>query len=396
MKPKQTIPIYDPHCNTPPREVGGGCAGRAPRRECASRHRRCKFAWCCNVPPLPALIPNTTRNIDARAAWHAIVHANAHAPARRRVIPVGHLVLDDLLENLHEHLRPPRLPHRPPRHPHVEDVGPLLKVVLDVLIAPLGALVGQVREPHPLRGEHLVQVEHVERGRRGLPQRRGEDRGLQRRQRRLELRGDEGERRLLHVELLVQPHRLGHQARVELEEGVVEEGREVPREGLALLQAAAEALGQGLGVGQLLVFGHVGLVGIHVVQLDLRVPLEPAEEEVHELVVLLLVEPRILEDLRAAHYRQAPRALLVPHSADRPVHRVGDLAAREDRDRGLLHGERGPVRVHEIELLLLAAAGVVPRASSRHPLLALLRALASTRALAHHLGDGAVEDPVRD
>ena len=100
-----------------------------------------------------------------------------------------------------------------------KDVGALPDVVLHVL---LPALVGDLGQPGLLAGEGLVQVEELELRVRQVPELRGEDSSLERRQRSLELRCDQSQWFVLDTQLLVGRDTPGNGSRGDGEEPGVE------------------------------------------------------------------------------------------------------------------------------------------------------------------------------
>ena len=66
-----------------------------------------------------------------------------------------------------------------------------------VLYVVIVALIGKVSQTHALAREVLVQIKQIQGGRRRLPQNGRENGGLQRRRRRLKLRGNQAQRLML-------------------------------------------------------------------------------------------------------------------------------------------------------------------------------------------------------
>ena len=154
-------------------------------------------------------------------------------------------------------------------------------------------------DAHLIRGKLVVQVEEIKRWRRRLAQRWREDSGLKRRERMFELGRDERKRLVLDVELRVQGNRLWYEGGVKLEERVVKEGREILGDFLRLLQAAENALGERLGIRQLVVLGDVRI--FRVVRIHNHVSArEPAHKHIEQLCVLVLVHPIIMKHARRA------------------------------------------------------------------------------------------------
>mmetsp|Transcript_2342 Transcript_2342/g.3735 ORF Transcript_2342/g.3735 Transcript_2342/m.3735 type:complete len:374 (-) Transcript_2342:518-1639(-) len=285
---------------------------------------------------LAAHLP-TTVLIELFELYHLLEHVEEDALGR----PLGLRQLGHHAQHL-------------PRGAHV-----VLQVLLAAAAAAAGAaLVGQLRQPHALRGEVLVQVELVQRRRRRLLQRGREDGRLQRGQRALELRRDQAQGLVLHVQPPVEGHRLGDQVRVELEQPVVEQQREVLREHLRVLQAALEPVGHGLGAGRPLVLGQVVLP----LRLQPHAALvqQPPQQHLHQRLVLLLVQPLVGEDLHRGDHHQPPAARVVlvlvapavlgfPGGRHRPVQREGDGPAAEQGPRRRLRAHRGAVGEHERE-----------------------------------------------
>mmetsp|Transcript_6549 Transcript_6549/g.20616 ORF Transcript_6549/g.20616 Transcript_6549/m.20616 type:complete len:272 (-) Transcript_6549:98-913(-) len=138
----------------------------------------------------------------------------------------------------------------------------------------------------------------------------------------------------------------------------------------------------------MLVLGNLDLVRVERVHLDAVGAEEPLDEDLRELPVLVLVEPRVLEDVRRAENAQsAARARLVQRT-DRPVERVRDVPAGEDGEGGLLHCEARAVRVGERQI------GVGPRLRDGRGERANRRVL--TEPLARADVNPAVQDAVRD
>mmetsp|Transcript_8023 Transcript_8023/g.22067 ORF Transcript_8023/g.22067 Transcript_8023/m.22067 type:complete len:212 (+) Transcript_8023:666-1301(+) len=201
----------------------------------------------------------------------------------------------------------------------------------------------------------VIQVKEVESRRGGFPDGGWEHRWLQGGQWGLKLGGDEGQGLVLHLKLLVELHGLWDERGVKLEERVVEERREVTRHLLAILEAALHAFRERLRVGHVGVLAHLGLLVVQCVHFHVAKFEQPLDEHVGELGVLVLVEPRVLEHMRTPDNTQAAAGARLVQRAHGPVEGKGDGPAGEHGERGLLHRERGAVRVSE------GQAGARPR-----------------------------------
>mmetsp|Transcript_23525 Transcript_23525/g.39446 ORF Transcript_23525/g.39446 Transcript_23525/m.39446 type:complete len:328 (-) Transcript_23525:205-1188(-) len=148
----------------------------------------------------------------------------------------------------------------------------------------------------------------------------------------------------------------------------------------------------------MLVVVHVGLLGVQLVKLQGRPRQQEPHHEVHQLVVLLLAQPVIFEHETRAEHADAAGALLLPHRPHRPVHGVRDLAARQDAHRRLLHRQRGAVRKHEVQAVVVlqpADSAIILPPPPHHPI--LLPILFSTlTSLSHGVVDLAVQHAVGD
>ena len=236
---------------------------------------------------------------------------------------------------------------------HAQDVAALTDVVLHIII---GALVGQLGQPDLLGGELLIQVVEVEAGRGQLLEGGRENGGLEGGHGGFKLRRDQGQRLVLDSHLRVELDGFGDEVGVELVEALVEEGGEVARQLVRLLQTRAQAVGEGGDVGHVHVLGELGLVLDGALELGVRVGEQPLEDGLLDLLVVFLLEELVLEERdRPQHEQLAPLRTHVEggHGA---VGGVAHGARGEDGEAGLAHVQRRAVGVHEGEAPVLVAA----------------------------------------
>jgi len=236
---------------------------------------------------------------------------------------------------------------------HAQDVAALLDVVLHVLVC---ALVRQLRHLYFLARELLVQVVQVQTGGRQLLQRRREDRRLQRWHRRLELWRNQRQRLVLHADRLVELQRVGDQISVVLVQLLVEERGEVFGQLVGLLQAGAQAVGEGGDVGHVVVLAELGLVLDALLEVALVVE-QPPKEGLLDLLVVLLLEELVVEELNRAHDHELALAGTHVEGGDGAVGGEADGPTGEERTAGLADVDGGSVGVDELEAAVLVAVG---------------------------------------